>query len=89
MDRWTPNDDRGHDRPGHDQRGYGRSSALAARPARPLLKWMGLFLAWAFVTWLLEFIHLDWLIWPVMVALIGYVVVDILRVTPPTKRGRR
>jgi Flp pilus assembly protein TadB len=78
-----------YDQTTYDRPRYHQSGALAALSTRPGLKWVGLFLAWALVTWLLEVIHLGWLVWPLMVALIGYVVVEILRVTPSRRRRAR
>lgn len=74
MNRWDQ--DAPHGRPA-------RVTAYASRRAR---KWAGLFLAWVLVTGLLSAVHLTLLIWPIMLALIGYVVVWILRETPRRRR---
>lgn len=72
-----------------DDRHVEPSRLAAVYSSRQARKWTVLFLAWVAITGILAALHLQVLIWPIMLAVIGYVVSRILRATPPASRAGR
>ena len=88
MDRWAGTD-REYDRWAESGRDYDGHGRLPGYARRPMVRWVGLLIAWVIVTGLLAAVHLAVLIWVIMAGLIAYVVYCILRDTPRTARRRR